>query len=70
MLQNNAIYEWIIAYKEPLCQKGSFLTFIIEPFFSIKRSLELSKEPYGSYIEPQQTLFSKSVGLFHKPLLN
>jgi len=26
-------------------------------FFSIKGSLELSKEPYASYIEPQWTLF-------------
>jgi len=24
MLQNNAIYEWIIACKEPLCQKGYY----------------------------------------------
>jgi len=40
--------------------KGFFLV-IIEPFFSIKGSLELSKEPYASYIEIQLTLFSKSV---------
>jgi len=26
MLQDNEIYEWIIAYKEPLGQKGSFLS--------------------------------------------
>jgi len=26
MLQNNAIYDWIITYQEPLCQKGSFLS--------------------------------------------
>jgi len=49
MLQNNVIYESIIAYKAPKC---SFLV-IIEPFFSIKGSLELSKEPYATYIEPQ-----------------
>jgi len=50
MLQNNVIYEWIIAYKELLCQKCSFLS--LEPFFfSIKCPLELSKEPYA-FVEP------------------
>jgi len=38
-----------------------FFLVIIEPFFSIKGSLELSKEPYASYIEPHRTLISKSV---------
>jgi len=33
MLQNNVIYEWIKAYKEPLCPKGFFLV-IIEPFLA------------------------------------
>jgi len=59
MLQHNVIYEWIIAYKEPLCQTGSFLS--LWNLFSINGSLELSKEPYASYIEPQWTLFSESV---------
>jgi len=36
--------------------KGFFLV-IIELFFSIKGSLELSKEPFASYIEPQLTIF-------------
>jgi len=56
MLQNNVIYEWIIAYKEPLFQKGSFLS-LSSFFFCIKGPLQLSKEPYATY----RTLFSKSV---------
>jgi len=44
MLQNNVIYEGIIAYKITFVPKGFFLV-IIEPFFSIEGSLELSKEP-------------------------
>jgi len=45
MLQNNKIYERKTAFKEPLCQKGSFFSLT---FFSIKNPLELSKEPYAT----------------------
>jgi len=45
-----------MAYEEPLCQKGSLLS-LNNLFFSIKGSLELSKEPYASYREPQMNLF-------------
>jgi len=41
ILQNNAIYERIKAYKEPVCQKGTFLSL---------KNLFLAKV---SYIEPQ-----------------
>jgi len=53
MLQNNVIYESIIAYNEPLCQKGSFLSNL----FSIKGYLELSKEPYATYRTPMNPFF-------------
>jgi len=42
MFRNNSLFV----------PKGFFVV-IIEPFFSIKGSLELSEGPYASYIEPQ-----------------
>jgi len=51
MLQNNVIYEWITAF----APKRFFLVI------TEAGSLEFSKEPYASYIEPQWTLFSKNV---------
>jgi len=48
--------------KKNICAKRG-LSCHYRTFFSIKCSLELSKEPYASYIEPQLTLFFKSVNI-------
>jgi len=55
MLQNNVIFEWIIAYKEPCAKRD--LSCHFRTFFSIKGSLELSKEPYASYRTPMNPFF-------------
>jgi len=51
MLQNNVIYEWIIAYKEYLCQTGSFLS--LSSIFLHKRSFAVEERALCYiYIEP------------------
>jgi len=53
MLQNNGIY--MNNSLKNLCAKRVLV--IIEPFLSIKGSLELSKEPYASYRTPMDPFF-------------